>query len=521
MSQIIINRTSYLAVSSSTSSSYASTFGTCSNHVDENNRSDKKISLLESKKDLILSNNTTIKKRASRKRVTKEDYHQIAKLHDINGDWCENDGFPRNSGTKTIWKCSIHGNFSATYNHVKHSSSWCPKCAKGKINMSRRITEEQYHQAAKEHDIKGDWNNINGFPKTTKTSTTWTCSIHGDFSAKYNDVKNGHTWCPKCSGHARITEEDYHQIAKNHDPNGDWDESKGLPKNVNTDTTWICSIHGKFTAMFRSIKNNYSWCPKCWEISRKITKEEYHQIAKIHDINGDWDETCGLPEKTTIETTWLCSIHGKFLASFNHVKNCSTWCQKCAGNARVTKEQYHQAASIHGGNWDESKDIPNNINTNTTWICLIHGKFLASFSNVKHNHSWCPKCASFRSETMCGKLFERFFEEKLGRKVKFEKIRPTWLRNPGTGCCLELDGYNEDFQIAFEYQGRQHYEYIPYFHESKESFEELRRRDELKRKLISEKNVKFIEIPYHIGDYRNEKALEKYIYDHLQEITRS
>ena len=41
----------------------------------------------------------------------------------------------------------------------------------------------------------------------------------------------------------------------------------------------------------------------------------------------------------------------------------------------------------------------------------------------------------------------------------FTSCRPDFLQSPKTGSNLELDGYNEELGIAFEYNGRQHYEY--------------------------------------------------------------
>ena len=55
------------------------------------------------------------------------------------------------------------------------------------------------------------------------------------------------------------------------------------------------------------------------------------------------------------------------------------------------------------------------------------------------------------------KKFEKLFEKK------FPKNRPEFLRR-SNGRKLELDGYNEELEIAFEYQGKQHYEYLHCFH---------------------------------------------------------
>ena len=59
-------------------------------------------------------------------------------------------------------------------------------------------------------------------------------------------------------------------------------------------------------------------------------------------------------------------------------------------------------------------------------------------------------------------LFREVLEEITSRfgHFGFPNIRPDWLRNPETNKRLELDCFNEEIGLAFELQGRQHYEPI-------------------------------------------------------------
>ena len=63
---------------------------------------------------------------------------------------------------------------------------------------------------------------------------------------------------------------------------------------------------------------------------------------------------------------------------------------------------------------------------------------------------------------------------------------------------MELDGYNEELSIGFEYQGLQHYEFIEFFYNSEKKFKQRQKDDELKRKLCKRNKVHLIEIPYFI-----------------------
>ncbi len=78
----------------------------------------------------------------------------------------------------------------------------------------------------------------------------------------------------------------------------------------------------------------------------------------------------------------------------------------------------------------------------------------------------------------------------------FTKIRPDFLRNDVTHHNLELDVYNEELQLAIEYSGRQHYEFVPFFHKNYEAFLNQKYRDEMKKTKCKENGVKLIEIPY-------------------------
>ena len=48
----------------------------------------------------------------------------------------------------------------------------------------------------------------------------------------------------------------------------------------------------------------------------------------------------------------------------------------------------------------------------------------------------------------------KLFELYCGKP--FVSVRPDWLKNPQTGRNLELDGYNEELALAFEFDGEHH-----------------------------------------------------------------
>lgn len=146
-----------------------------------------------------------------------------------------------------------------------------------------------------------------------------------------------------------------------------------------------------------------------------------------------------------------------------------------------------------------SKTYKNN-NTDLEYKCsnghVNTGKLRGILVNVG-----CPSCF-FKNEARCKEIMENYFG------VNFIKTRPEWLDG------LELDGYNEDLQIAFEYNGKQHYDHVEFFHKYLEDFENQKIRDRRKHKICGEKCIHLLAIPYTI-DYEN---LEPFIINHFESI---
>ena len=100
-----------------------------------------------------------------------------------------------------------------------------------------------------------------------------------------------------------------------------------------------------------------------------------------------------------------------------------------------------------------------------------------------------------KGETECRRVLKQIF------KRDFPSIRPSFLCNQITGgrYNLEIDCYNEELRLGVEYNGVQHYKYVPFFHRNKEAFKNQQYRDELKRIKCRENGVVLIEVPYTVG----------------------
>jgi hypothetical protein len=88
------------------------------------------------------------------------------------------------------------------------------------------------------------------------------------------------------------------------------------------------------------------------------------------------------------------------------------------------------------------------------------------------------------------------------------------LRNPVTGnnFNLEIDCYNPNLKLGVEYNGVQHYKYVPYFHRNNEAFLNQKYRDLIKSQFCKNEGVILIEVPYTV----KVKDIESYLISELR-----
>ena len=117
-----------------------------------------------------------------------------------------------------------------------------------------------------------------------------------------------------------------------------------------------------------------------------------------------------------------------------------------------------------------------------------------------------------KGEAECKRVLEFLFDQP------FNKIRPYFLNNKVTGgdFNLEIDCYNEELNLGVEYNGKMHYDYIPFFHKNYEAFLNQKYRDELKKRMCKDEGLILIEVPYTVKLENIEsfliKELKKYGY---------
>jgi len=141
--------------------------------------------------------------------------------------------------------------------------------------------------------------------------------------------------------------------------------------------------------------------------------------------------------------------------------------------------------------------IYKNAHSKLKWRCVLGHVWSATPANIKKG-KWCPNCKSGHNEERC-----RFILEQLTGKT-FLKVRSV-IKG-------ELDGYSEDLNLAFEYQGIQHFCEVPFF---RQNLSEIQDNDKFKRSQCKELNLTLIEIPYLIAE-KGAMELEAYLRKQLK-----
>jgi len=180
----------------------------------------------------------------------------------------------------------------------------------------------------------------------------------------------------------------------------------------------------------------------------------------------------------------LCPIHGSFWQTSNNHSQ-GQGCPKCRSNNKKTlAETINDFKKVHGNRYDYSKVNYINTTKKVEVICKIknHKSFLVTPNNHKKG-SGCPLCNNSKGET----LILTFLEDN---NILFKK-EYTFSNLPRK----RFDFFLEELNLCIEFDGKQHFEPIEHFG-GKETFNWLKRSDNLKNQFCKDNNIKLLRISY-------------------------
>jgi hypothetical protein len=130
------------------------------------------------------------------------------------------------------------------------------------------------------------------------------------------------------------------------------------------------------------------------------------------------------------------------------------------------------------------------MNTIITFFGIIIGTLLIFLGQMFSNTVYVGG-----DESKAEKVVRAEFED-IVRGYKFPTVRPSWLKRHGR--ILELDGYNQELELAFEYQGPHHTRYDTRYQKKYSGYIETVIRDKLKIIGCAEHGTELIVIDYRV-----------------------
>lgn len=300
----------------------------------------------------------------------------------------------------------------------------------------------------------------------------WQCKEGHVFKLAPQKIFSRNYWCPECTGRRTVnTLESIRKIAQNRGWKFLSPEFTGGYKKYK----FQCDKGHEFYILADNVIRGVG-CRTC-SGKQLLTIDIFKKIAS--DKGGE----C-LSEKyggQNVKLEFRCKNGHKFKTVPNIIKNEGTWCKKCAGLETGTIEEMRELAKSKGGECLSEEYI--NSGTKLKWKCKDNHTWEANPRDVKHK-SWCPYCTWYTGERKCKYILERLLN------TEFHKTRRI-LRSG-----LELDGYSKEYNLAFEYNGEQHYVTNHFFNHSQEKLQQIRRNDKRKSDECESRNIGLIIIPH-------------------------
>lgn len=395
--------------------------------------------------------------------------------------------------TKYSWECKDRHRWKATWGSIFHQSTWCKECSKKIIgDKNRKWSTEDLIIVVKK--MKGEL--LSTSYENANSKCRFKCDKEHIWETKAINVLRG-SWCHDCAGIKSHTINMLKEYAKK--KGGECLSSKYTGSNG--PYLWSCSKGHQWETTWASINRAGTWCRICSYKARGIRQYGY-SIKELQKLAIEQGGECLSKEYQGVFTKykWKCEKGHVFVRAFSDIRD-GMWCQKCS---RVNLQKRFQGYTVNdlqnfadnlGGKFLSTEYL--NKHTKYEWECGYGHKWKASAHSILNGGSWCSTCSSGLNEGLTRIIFQSLL------KAQFKKARPAFLKG------FELDGYNEKFNLAFEYNGIQHYE-KGFFTKTNDDLKKRRLDDNKKIKLCRENGVKLIIIPYF--DFDNLSIKEKISY---------
>lgn len=435
-----------------------------------------------------------------------------------------------NRKTKIILKCTKHNIISSILYKSFIADGWkCNECYHENHRLTKEEAEDRIEQVHKNNPfgykyiIPKDFDIVKG-----NSDIIGICPIHGEFKINYNyllKIDPNKRTCGYCNNTIPLTEElaiekintiinkinqEYPKITFIGFVNNIWLGSK-------TKLILKCNKHDILgNPSYDSFVKNESWnCPNCRKEliiqSNLITPEEAQEkINSIFKNNNPNNYGFNLIKSTYTgynnEVIIICPIHGKVSIKYRTLINHGN-CPKCLHESRIysidksikiIKSLVNQKNKLENTNisfigfinedkWDGIE------NSKIKLRCNIHNiTYIINYKTFSRDKctGGCPKCSKilYKSEDFCFDI--------ISSCVRSENIQRNFYIYFNNNKFIKVDFFIKKLNCIIEFDGIQHYEFVPFLQKTYSKFINQVNRDRCLEQYCKENNICLLRISY-------------------------
>lgn len=340
------------------------------------------------------------------------------------------------------------------------------------------------------------------------TKITFIDKCGNEFSMSPNAVKRG-SWSPYESG--SVIDPNYHmqELEKIVASKGGKIKENERYINNSTKMIFIDQLGREFSMKPSNIKSG-RWSP--YESGNVYNNPEYHmkELDEIALSKGGKIKEGQKYLGSHTKMTFIDKLGNEFRMAPTSIKG-DRWSPYEVDKVRDPKyhmKELEEIALSKGGNIKEGEKYIN-AKTKMIFIDQLGNEFETIPSSVKLG-CWSPYEKNY-SENICRQIIEQLYNKNF--PSCWDIIKREGKRS------LQLDGYNPDLKIAFEYQGEQHTFgwFNPDKNRQQKLLEEIKERDREKKQICRNKDILLLEINY----YKNIKNTQDLISQTINDLKKS
>lgn len=237
------------------------------------------------------------------------------------------------------------------------------------------------------------------------------------------------------------------------------------------------------------------------------TKEELKTLQHENFIqnstithNNKYDYSLVEYKRQDKKVNIICPIHGDFLQTPDaHLRG--QGCPICAHQKRIdsrnrrnNEDFIYEASTIHLNKYEYNNTKYYNLLTKVNIDCPDHGEF-SQTPKAHLKGQGCPMCANERRLNFFQSKGENIVEEFLiNNNITYETQK--MFQDCKFKNILRYDFYLPEYNTLIEFDGEQHFKFIPKFHKNIEMFHTFQERDKIKNKYALDNNIQLIRIKF-------------------------